>query len=87
MGVGYPVVTVIYESKKLFGKLKKSFNEANFEAFLTDILNNKARFNKLPQLEKLKTVKEEKKEAPYGGEEEGCDEHKCTAPPTEEEEL
>lgn len=84
--MGYPVVTVIYESKKLFGKLKKSFNEANLESYLTDILSNKARFNKLPQLEKLKTIKEEKKEAAYGGEE-GCDEHKCTAPPTEEDEL
>lgn len=26
VGVGYPVVSIIYESKKLFGKLKKSFN-------------------------------------------------------------
>ena len=29
VGVGYPVVSIIYESKKLFGKLKKSFNEEN----------------------------------------------------------
>jgi hypothetical protein len=48
VGVGYPVVTVIYEAKKLFGKLRKSFNEENFENYLTDIVNNKARFNKLP---------------------------------------
>ena len=26
VGVGYPVVTVIYEAKKLFGKLRKSFS-------------------------------------------------------------
>lgn len=47
---------VIYEGKKLFGKLKKSFNEENFEKFLSDILANKSRFNKLPQLEKLKKI-------------------------------
>lgn len=26
VGVGYPVVTVIYESKKYFGKLRKAFS-------------------------------------------------------------
>lgn len=57
VGVGYPVVTVIYEAKKLFGKLRKSFNEENFENYLTDIVNNKARFNALPTFSKLKTVK------------------------------
>ncbi len=58
VGVGYPVISIIYESKKLFGKLKKSFNEENLENFLNDILNNKARFNKLPSFDKLKTIKE-----------------------------
>lgn len=79
VGVGYPVITIIYESKKLFGKLKKSFNEENLENFLNDILSNKARFNKLPNLEKLKTITVEKEEA-----HEGCGEDLCTAPPTEE---
>jgi protein disulfide-isomerase A6 len=60
VGVGYPVISVIYESKKVFGKLRKSFNAENMENFLNDILNNKARFNKLPPLEKLKTIKVEK---------------------------
>jgi protein disulfide-isomerase A6 len=27
IGVGYPVVVVIYETKKVFGKLRKSFSE------------------------------------------------------------
>lgn len=56
VGVGYPVITIVYESKKLFGKLKKSFNEENLENFLNEILSNKARFNKLPPLGKLNTV-------------------------------
>lgn len=80
MGVGYPVITIIYESKKLFGKLKKSFNEENLENLLNDILNNKARFNKLPPLQKIKTVTLEKEPS-----HEGCDEHLCTAPPADGE--
>jgi hypothetical protein len=81
--VGYPVINIVYESKKLFGKLKKSFSEENLENFLNDILSNKARFNKLPTIEKLKTIKVEK-EAAYGGDE-GCGEDLCTAPPTEDQ--
>ena len=44
---------------------------------------NKARFNKLPPLEKLKTVKVEEKESGFGHAE-GCGEDLCTAPPSEE---
>ena len=73
------MITVIYESKKLYGKLKKSFNEENLENFLNDILSNKARFNKLPPLSKLSPIPAEKAEE----HKEGCDEHLCTAPPTD----
>jgi hypothetical protein len=79
VGVGYPVITIVYEGKKLFGKLKKSFNEENLENFLNDILSNKARFNKLPPLEQLKTVVVDEAEA------EGCGEDLCTAPPSQEQ--
>lgn len=48
-------------------------------------MTNKARFNKLPQLEKLKTVKAEEKESGYGHAE-GCGEDLCTAPPSQESE-
>lgn len=30
VGVGYPVVTVIYETKKYFGKLRRAFSIENF---------------------------------------------------------
>ena len=56
VGVGYPVVVVIYETKKYYGKLLKSFSEENVEQYLTNILNNKVRMNKLPPLDPLKTV-------------------------------
>ena len=56
MGVGYPVVVVIYESKKYFGKLRKSFSVENLENYLTDILANKVRMNKLLPFDNLKQV-------------------------------
>jgi hypothetical protein len=56
VGVGYPVVTVIYEAKKYYGKLRKAFSVENFENYLTDILGNKVRMNKLPPLDPLKEV-------------------------------
>lgn len=56
VGVGYPVVVVIYETKKYFGKLRKSFSEENVENYLNDILSNKVRMNKLPPWDPLKTV-------------------------------
>ena len=40
-GIGYPSVVAIFENKKVFGKLKRSFSEENLENFLNDILNNK----------------------------------------------
>lgn len=83
VGVGYPVISVIYESKKVFGKLRKSFNAENLENFLNDILGNKARFNKLPPLEKLKTIKVEKESKFEEPGHEGCGEDLCTAPPTD----
>jgi len=49
-------VTVIYESKKVFGKLKKSFSEENFEHYLSEILNNKVRMNTLPSFDSLHTI-------------------------------
>lgn len=73
VGVGYPVVVVIYETKKYFGKLRKAFNEENVESYLTDILSNKVRMNKLPPFEDLETV------PAYGiAEEEGCTKTKCS---------
>jgi len=57
IGVGYPVVVVIYETKKMFGKLRKSFSEETVENYLSEILANKIRLNKLPPLEPLKTIK------------------------------
>ena len=72
VGVGYPVVAVIYEAKKYFGKLRKAFSEDNVESYLTDILSNKVRMNKLPPFEALETV------PAYGAsEEEGCNRSKC----------
>lgn len=56
MGVGYPVVIVVYEAKKYFVKLRKSFSEENVESLLNDIISNKVRMNKLPPLDPLKTV-------------------------------
>lgn len=56
VGVGYPVVAVIYEAKKYFGKLRKAFSEENVENYLNDILGNKVRMNKLPPWDPLKTV-------------------------------
>lgn len=58
VGVGYPVVVAIYQSKSVFSKLRKSFSEENVDNYLTDILKNKMRFNKLPPLEKLTAIKE-----------------------------
>jgi hypothetical protein len=52
---------VIYQTKSLFGKLRKAFNVENFEGYLSDILNNKVRMNKLPPLDPLKAVKVEEK--------------------------
>lgn len=57
IGVGYPVVIVIYQTKSMFGKLRKSFSEENVENYLSDILANKVRMNKLLPFEPLKTVK------------------------------
>lgn len=56
MGVGYPVVIIVYEAKKYFVKLRKSFSEENVESLLNDIISNKVRMNKLPPLDPLKTV-------------------------------
>ena len=50
------MVAVIYESKKYFGKLRKSFSIENIENYLTDILANKGRMNKLPSFETLEAV-------------------------------
>jgi hypothetical protein len=57
-------VAVIYESKKVFGKLKKSFSEENLENYLSEILKNKVRMNTLPPLENLKTITPEPEPVP-----------------------
>jgi hypothetical protein len=75
-------VAVIYENKKVFGKLKKSFSEENLENYLSEILNNKVRMNKLPPLDSLQTITPEP-EKPAGDHAEGCGEDLCTAPPPE----
>jgi hypothetical protein len=40
----------------VYGRLKRSFSEENLENFLNDIINNKAKFSKLPTLPAVKTV-------------------------------
>ena len=82
VGVGYPLVLTIYKAKNVFSKLRRSFTEDNFESFLNDILKNKMRFSKLPPLEPLKALPEEKAAGKAEG---GCDEDLCTAPAGEEE--
>ena len=77
-GIGYPSVVTIFHSKNLYGKLKRSFNTENFQQFVSEILNNKARFSKFVEIPKFKTVKEDKWEASNEG---GCGEDLCTEPP------
>ncbi len=56
-GSGYPGVAVIFEHKKMYGKMRKSFNQLNLEDYLNNILDNKAGFGNLPELPKLDTLK------------------------------
>ena len=71
-GVGYPSVVTIFQSKGLFGKLKRSFSIDNLQQFVNEILSNKAKFSKLVGLPEFKTVKEEVHS------EGGCGEDLCT---------
>lgn len=57
-------MVVIYESKKVFGKLKKSFSEENLQNYLSEILNNKVRMNTLPPIGNLKTITPEPEPVP-----------------------
>ena len=45
-GVGYPSVVTIFQSKGLFGKLKRSFSIDNLQQFVNEILTNKPINNK-----------------------------------------
>ena len=59
-GVGYPSVVIIFQSKGLYGKLKRSFSGENLQQFVSETLSNKAKFAKLVELPKFNTVGEEK---------------------------
>jgi hypothetical protein len=48
--VGYPVVLSIYNQKKMYGKLRKSFNVEHMSNYLNDIISGKVRMNTLPAL-------------------------------------
>ena len=75
-------MVIIFQSKGLYGKLKRSFSGENLQQFVQETLSNKAKFSKLVDLPKFKTV--EKEEAPKEG---GCGEDLCTEPPEEPTEL
>ena len=77
-GVGYPSVVIIFQSKGLYGKLKKAFSGENLQHFVSETLSNKAKFSKLVELPKFKTVEKE-----TVNEEGGCGEDLCTQPPEE----
>lgn len=62
-------MVAIFESKQVFGKMNKSFNIEHLTEYLNEILNNKAKFNKLVPLPKFNVVKEI---------EVGCAEDACT---------
>ena len=66
----YPISVVIFENKKIMGKLLKSFNEEHLSDYLETIIKNKARMSHLPELPKLKTIKDSSET--FGGEEELC---------------
>lgn len=79
-GSGYPSVIAISKfgryvghAKKVFSKMRKSFDEEHLEAFVTDILDGKGRFSSFKQEpNNIKTL-EAQKEA-------GCDEDHCAPP-------
>lgn len=81
-GIGYPSVVAVFETKQVYGRLKRSFSEENLENFLNEIMKNKAKFSKLTPLPTLKTVKNVEYVAQEGPQdsEEGCNEHQCTGP-------
>ena len=51
---------MISENKKVYTRLRRSFNEENLENFLSEILKNKARLSKLFELPQLKTIEPSK---------------------------
>lgn len=68
--------------------MRKSFSVENLENYLTDILANKVRMNKLPPLDSLKTVDpyvppDAEEQAQAGGDDSSCNQHQCAPPKSE----
>ena len=51
------MAVTIFESKNVYGKMNKAFNKENLINYLKDVLDNKAKFTKLPPLPKFNTIK------------------------------
>ena len=56
VGIGYPTLVTIVESKKVISKMNRAFTKDNIEQYLNDVFSNKAKFSKLYELPKFSTI-------------------------------